>query len=98
MSYRVKLNPTDLERRFSGWEVDYLRDGDGQIAEFADFAEAVRVINWLNQIPVRRTWGYIVEGVIADVSGRGLQERDVRLSRCRPSRGAARPVPRDAPG
>ena len=54
---------------------DYLRDGDGQIAVFQDYNEAVRVLNFLNQIPVRRTWGYIVEEAKSHVSGRSLEER-----------------------
>lgn len=70
--YCIRLNPTDLERRFFGGRCDYLRDGDGQVAVFPDFDEAVRVINWLNQIPVRRTWGYIVEEVTTGVSRGGL--------------------------
>lgn len=69
MMYRVRLNPTELERRFFGTQCDYLRDGDGQIAVFADFNEAVRVINFLNQLPVRRTWGYIVEEDMRHVLG-----------------------------
>ena len=56
MRYVIKFNPTDLERRFFGGRCDYLRDGDGQIAVFLDYNEAVRVLNFLNQIPVRRTW------------------------------------------
>ena len=75
MRYVIKFNPTDLERRFFGGRCDYLRDGDGQNAVFLDYNEAVRVLNFLNQIPVRRTWGYIVEEAKSHVSGRSLEER-----------------------
>lgn len=75
MRYVIKFNPTDLERRFWGGQCDYLRDGDGQIAVFSDYDDAVRVVNFLNQIPVRRSWGYIVEEDRRHVSGRGLQVR-----------------------
>lgn len=69
MRFCIRINPTELERRFFGNRCDYLRDGDGQIAVFEDFNEAVRVINFLNQLPVRRAWGYIVEEDVRHVLG-----------------------------